>query len=302
MAPRGVGVRSGLAGALVLAAALACVDADPAPRREAPPEPPPPPAVDRIVGADWSSDGERLVAAWDRGEGVRLVGLLAGSPEAPPTPSPGLPLTYGGEARHPTWSPDRLWIAYEAGLPAVPEVHRMRPDGSDPQRLARFAADPAYSPDGRWIAYVSAVPRERRTLHVMDRDGRDGRPVPLEAVGEHADPAWSPDGAWLAVTVEEAEGPWIHVVAPDGNASRRLAAGARPAWAADGTTLFAERGDTVVVALSVQTGEERVVVRDARLPTVDPTGHRLAFVRGNPPLGALYLLDLATGEELRITN
>ncbi len=281
--------------------ATACVDADTPPAVESPPVSPPPPAVDQITGSAWSPDGRRIIVAWDRGGGERLFGLLAGLPDEPPVPSAGLPLSYGRE-RHPTWSPDRLWVAYETGPEAVPSVHRMRPDGSDPQLLRRFAADPAWSPRGDAVAYVRAEPGQPRALHLMGPDGEGSRLVDLEVFGGHFDPAWSPDGRLLAVTVVRPDGPTIHVVDPDrGNESWVLGTGTTAVWSADGEHVYVER-DGGIVSVAVASLEASVTVADARLPEVDPTGGRLAFVRGNPPQGALYLLDLESGTEVRITR
>lgn len=265
-------------------------------------EPSEPPATDQVLEAAWSPDGSRIVVAWDRGQGPRLYGLLPGTPEEVPQPSQGLPLTYGQE-RNPTWSPDRLWLAYEGRAGGNVDIYRIRPDGSGSERLTTDPAadtDPAWSPDGRTIAFVSERGGNGPRLHLMDADGSDVRPVSFTLGSAHSRPVWAPDGRRLVVQVRQDGRDMLYVVDAQSGNSGRLGTGTMPVWAPSGQRVYFAENDSIFWR-PPDGGLRRFLVADARAPEPGPDGRRLAFVRGNPPQGALYLLDLETTAETRIT-
>ncbi len=78
--------------------------------------------------------------------------------------------TVGGEARkltnspnqdrHPRWSPDGQWIAFESNRDGNYQVWVMAAGGGEARKLTNLATEatqPVWSPDGRKIAFVSAV-------------------------------------------------------------------------------------------------------------------------------------------------
>ena len=289
--------------ALVGAALASCAPGEPADEPPAAGESPDRPApTDMVLDAAWSPDGSRIVVSWDRGQGPRLYGLLPGTPEEPPQPSQGLPLTYGRET-HATWSPDRLWVAFESRAGGGADIYRTRPDGSGSERLTDAPgvdADPAWSPDGSRIAFVSDRDGDGLRLHLMDPDGGNVRRVPFRTGTAHADPAWAPDGRRLVVVATVDGADWLYVVDADSGASGRLGTGAQPAWSPDGARVYYAERDSIFWR-PTDGGLRRYLLADARAPEPGPDGRRLAFVRGNPPSGALYLLDLETTAEARIT-
>ena len=59
----------------------------------------------------------------------------------------------------PTWSPRGAWIAFTSRRDGDYEIYRIRPDGTDLERLTQSPgndAHPSFSPDGEWIAFATA--------------------------------------------------------------------------------------------------------------------------------------------------
>jgi dipeptidyl aminopeptidase/acylaminoacyl peptidase len=62
--------------------------------------------------------------------------------------------------RHPTWSPDGKWLAFESNRDGDFQVYVIPTDGGEPRKLttiATGATQPVWSPDGKHIAFISAV-------------------------------------------------------------------------------------------------------------------------------------------------
>src|SRR6266545_3839193 len=62
--------------------------------------------------------------------------------------------------RHPRWSPDGKWIAFESNRGGSFQIYLIAADGGEARQLTTIsteATQPVWSPDGRQIAFVSAV-------------------------------------------------------------------------------------------------------------------------------------------------
>jgi dipeptidyl aminopeptidase/acylaminoacyl peptidase len=62
--------------------------------------------------------------------------------------------------RHPRWSPDGKWIAFESNRAGDFQIYVIRVDGGEATKLTSLATEaqqPAWSPDGQHLAFVSAV-------------------------------------------------------------------------------------------------------------------------------------------------
>lgn len=62
--------------------------------------------------------------------------------------------------RHPTWSPDSKWIAFESNRDGEFQVYVLPLEGGEAKRITTLsteASQPVWSPDGKHIAFVSAV-------------------------------------------------------------------------------------------------------------------------------------------------
>ncbi len=282
----------------------ACSGGEPARNAAADTTATPPPPADAVLGASWSHDGARLAVTWKRGRRSRIYGLFGPVADTIlPTPSRGLPVTTG-EGSNPSWAPTGIWVAFATTRGGNTEVYRVRPDGTGPENLTRNPAnddEPAYSPDGRRIAFTSDRDGHGPRLYVMNADGSESRAVggQLPDAPQHG-PSWSPDGRVLACTV--VQGPdttvWVDTL---GGGAGEMGRGEEPAWSSDGRSLFFARHDSVF-ARPVAGGEAVFVVADGRAPSPSPGGRWLAFVRGTATQAALYLLDLRSKVETRITS
>lgn len=264
----------------------------------------PPPPADAVLSASWSHDGSRLAVSWLRGRRARIYGLFGPVKDTIlPTPSRGLPITTG-QGSDATWSPDGLWVAFATTRTGNSEVYRARPDGTGPENLTRNPsndAEPAYAPGGRVVAFTSDRDGRGPRLYVMNADGSSPHAVAGDLPdGEQHDPQWSPDGRVIAYTVRRGAdvSVWVDTL---GGGGGRVGPGDEPAWSNDGTRLFFTRHDSIF-ARGTEGGPASLVVADARAPAPSPRGRWMAFVRGTPTHAALYLLDLRTKVETRITS
>ena len=141
---------------------------------------------------DWSPDGKWIAFARD---GRVFVMTPAGKQLRRVTTTPG------GEEREPAWSPDGTWIAMVRREPSFTtrEIWRVRPDGTDLQRVTRLDAasyGPAWSPDGKRIVFSSNANDDRYQIYETGTDGEDLKQLTFQP-GEYFDPSWSPDGKTL---------------------------------------------------------------------------------------------------------
>jgi Tol biopolymer transport system component len=258
------------------------------------------PRANAVIEGAWSPEGQRLVLTWDRGNGARLYRLLGPAPDGiPPEPSTGLPLGRGLGERA-TWAPDGLWIAYASGG----DIVRVRPDGTGAENLTTGPSsdtDPDYAPDGRRIVFVSDRGGQGDRLWVMDADGGDPRPMAETAPGtSNRAPAWSPDGSGIAFTAEEDGVEIVYVGTPEGSEANRIGEGSEPDWSADGERIYFERNDSVFWH-PAGGGQPHFLLADASTPRAAPDGRWLSFVRGSAATSSLWLFDLETSMETRIT-
>jgi TolB protein len=99
------------------------------------------------------------------------------------------------DAYSPVWSPDGEWIAFDMERNSIRDVYRIRPDGTNLERLTsgtRFTSylAPSYSPDGRQLVYTQWSGADGLThLLITPADGGTATSLPL-AVGEAIDPDW----------------------------------------------------------------------------------------------------------------
>jgi TolB protein len=220
-----------------------------------------------LTGGDWDDvspaidpAGERVAFASHReGQWDLYVLDLRSGAIARLTDTPA----YEG---HPTWSPDGLWLAYEAAYDSDLDIWVIPVDGGqEPIQLTNQpGADicPAWDPNGRTIAFISD--REGNPdLYLANLDDPDQRfenltrtPIDVESA-----PAYSPDGARLAYSVRQGGVDEIRVL--DLNLATRapgsIGQGAQPAWSPDGTSLAAvvdspRSAHLVVYALEARAG------------------------------------------------
>jgi Tol biopolymer transport system component len=171
-------------------------------------------------------------------------------------------LTFGGQDRRPTWSPDGSEVAFLRDSLNTTSVFVRRVDGSTPDRqLARIGAqvqEVAWSPDGRWLALRTdnGGPGAGDILGV--RTSGDSTPVPLVASSfTELHPAFSPDGHWLAYTSIESGENEVYVRPFPATTGARWqvsnGGGSQARWSSDSRELFYLDRALRMVAAEVRT-------------------------------------------------
>ena len=125
------------------------------------------------TGSDMSTSGRStsllaLIQDADASALLTRLGIDREHVRVPTPPRPGRVRRRGATRKletgsdfdtFPTWSPRGDWIAFTSKRDGDYEIYRIRPDGTDLQRLPRSPgndAHPAFSPDGEWIAFATA--------------------------------------------------------------------------------------------------------------------------------------------------
>jgi serine/threonine protein kinase/Tol biopolymer transport system component len=228
------------------------------------------------------------------------------------------PLSDGGIAGSPRWSPDgtRLAVTWtEAG----PNHLWIVPTGrGEWQRLTdgeRTDWSPSWSPDGQFLAFARESPPSTDILLYRFED-RQVYPF-LTTEAYEAFPEFSPDGRWLAYTSDESGRFEVYVTSfPDREQTLTVSrnGGQAPAWSRDGGRLFyysswSREKPRSMMAVTVRQGSELslgilvalfqlpdgVVAFGTRTYELHPDGRR--FVVGRwvkrdppPPITRLHLV------------
>ena len=147
----------------------------------------------------------------------------------------------------PAFSPDGSWVAHTSSCDGNPEIYRVRPDGSEKQRLTlnpRSDTASTWSPNGRQIAFTSdrsGVPQ----IYVMDLDGTNVRRLTMTP-GQKDDAAWQPVAGELIAFTASTGGNnfdiFVYDLTTDGTLQLTRGPGRKeaPAWSPDGRQLALE--------------------------------------------------------------
>lgn len=212
-------------------------------------------------------------------------------------------------------------------------LYAINADGSGLQRLAN-GIDPAWSPDGEHLALVRW--EQPRGVWVVNADGSNARR--LFDWNEARSPSWSPDGSEIVFSRTSGSAPGA---GPSGSAAgRRPAPGGPggPGGGSSGATLGVVRASdgTFWEPLPVSTtnltpdyspsgaGEARIVLAGNTglmvqsvegqevwqlttnpydtTPAWSPDGTRVAFARRQHDHWEIYVVDVDTGRQTRLTN
>jgi serine/threonine-protein kinase len=171
-------------------------------------------------------------------------------------------LSFGGQDRRPTWSPDGRTVAFIRDSLNGGGVYGIAADGSGGERtLARIdrpIQEVTWSPDGTWLV----VRTDNGTAGAGDlvgvRTSGDTTPVPLVASKfTEMHPALSPDGRWLAYISDESGGNEVYVrpfpETTQGRWQVSNGGGTSPAWSPDGRELFFIDNANRMVAADLRT-------------------------------------------------
>lgn len=169
---------------------------------------------------------------------------------------------------------------------------------------------PAWSPDGSRLAYVS-FESKKPVVYVQDLASRR-RAAVANFKGSNSAPAWSPDGRKLAIALSRDGLTQIYLMNADGNDIRRLTNTAgidtEPCFSADGQSLYftSDRsGGPQIFRMNLSGGDVRRVTFNGSYnisPAISPDGRMLAYISRREGSFQLHVLDLATSQELRLSD
>ncbi|MSU49100.1 MAG: S9 family peptidase [Opitutus sp.] len=125
--------------------------------------------------------------------------------------------------RHPRWSPDGKWIAFESTRDGTPQIFLLAIDGGEARKLTTLssgAGQPMWAPDGKSLAFVSAVfpefsdkPfKESDKLNQEKQDAREKSKVKARVIDKLLYRHWD---EWVA---DKRQHVFVVKVKPDGSA------------------------------------------------------------------------------------
>ena len=219
------------------------------------------------------------------------------------------PLLQAVQALSPRHGKD--YLLYLSSRGGANGIWQLRPDGSVRElwpgsdgRVLAFAI----SPDGNRIA--SVVQKNKRTnLYIMNDDATGSR-VLAPSLEVRGAPSWAPDGTSIAIAVDQGAGPRVARISVDGSVAPLVSEySINPAWSPDGSFLVyagAQVGTKFPVKALTADGKphplpELILDMGAgHFSFAGPSG--LVFLKGEIFDKNLWLKDLKTGQERRLTN
>ena len=262
--------------------------------------PTPDPCALRTPGAQWLAFSSKRTGAYDiyamRADGTCLTQVTNDA----------------ADDLFVTWSPAGT-IAYMSSRSGRMQVY-VHDFASGIERLLDVgdltATSPAFSPDGQLVAFEGYEPGVTAISDVYVVPAAGGTPVKRTTGQKYsAGPAWSPDGATLYFVSNRVSGYNVWTVPAAGGTETMIPGTAgilgRPVATPDGAgiayTLSAPGAAfSKVVIQALSTGIVRTVTTQADgEPTLDRTGTRMVVTSFRGGNADLWLLDAATGAEVR---
>lgn len=193
------------------------------------------------------------------------------------------------------------------------ELHIADADGANAQPALRSREpimSPAWSADGTRLAYVSF--ETGKPVVYVHTIATGERRVLANFRGSNSAPAWAPDGKSLAVVLTRDGLSQIYSISADGSNVQRLTRSAgidtEPVFSPDGRFIYftSDRGGGPQIYRMNADGSNPVRVTfsgDYNVsPKVSPDGRLLAYVGRRGGRFQVHTLDLATNQELALTD
>jgi Tol biopolymer transport system component len=215
------------------------------------------------------------------------------------------------------WSADGTRLAYDAFVGDGPtSVYTVAVAGGAPRKVTT-GWTPAWGPKSTLLVVDTSETQYGRDmrLYQVNADGSGRKSfvecpeVSFEQACGDTEPAWSPDGTKLAFS-NNPFGAASAITIMDADGSNRVIRtsysppATSPVWSGDGKSVYYQHVDTFSAAnndISVINADgtgDKVLVKNARQPSISPDGRTLLFVRDLNGTPALYAAD-ADGSNIR---
>jgi len=221
------------------------------------------------------------------------------------------PLTKGGLALSPSWSPSGKTVAFSWMGAHGWSLYQV-PSAGGKAGLVRSGGGlniaPAFSPDGSQIAFSSSF-EGNAEIYVIGADGGTPRRLTKSRSIDNS-PTWAPNGQQIAFTSDRGGSPQVYVMDADGGNVRRLVYGLSytdsPDWSPKGDRIaFVSRSgggfDIYVVDLNGQDPRQVVTGGSNMSPRWAPDGRHLVYSSDRDGKRGLYVVD-ADGTRTRPLN
>jgi hypothetical protein len=203
----------------------------------------------------------------------------------------------GASAQGTAWPAELAFSRPEAVGGGLFVVHR----SGRVRLLSARGISPSWSPDGRRLAYVAPA-AGGLDVYVADADGKHRTPLTRTSSVSESGPKWSPDGRRLVV---ERNGQ-LWIIRADRRGDRFLANGREPSWSQERSRIaFVGAGDDLYLVQPSGHGQRRLTTTPTAIesqPAWSPDGRRLAYVALEGESADLYVLDVARGTVVRLTQ
>lgn len=265
--------------------------------------------LDRYTSLAATADGHRLVVTRTTPHGT-LFRVRIGDAPAQVSAADRIPLTTSS-GFSPRLGPDYLLYISATGtgesiwkLANGASTELWRGEG------ARVFGGPAISPDGQSVAF-SVQQNGKALLYVMQADGTKARLL-TDSLDLQGSPAWMPDGRSIVSAADDHRIPHLFRIPMDGRSPSSFVDdySLDPAWSPDGSQLVYSGPDigttfsvkAVTAEASPRALPNLTLTRGARHLAFLPGGRSLVFLRGEIQHKDLWLVNLDTGIERRLTN
>jgi TolB protein len=211
----------------------------------------------------------------------------------------------------PTWAPDGRSLAFSSYREGNWDIYRLDRDSGVITRLTSDPAKdqhPSWSPAGDRIAFSSDRAGNEEIYLMSSADGSEVTRLTRNMAKEF-NPCWSPDGENLVFYRAKGDGKdQIHVVSADGSGEWSITQNAAnnvfPSFLPDGRIAFSSqrKGREELVTVGPGGWMRRVAGVEASFARWSPDGGQVAFIAGEWPVSAVYVMNADGSAVRKIVN
>ena len=196
------------------------------------------------------------------------------------------------------------WILYTVAEDETSAIYKMRPDGSQPQKLspdAVYDSSPQWSPDGKWIVFERRTTESPSEVYVMRADGSEVRNLSQHSLPDTS-PNWSPNSQAIVYLSNRDGYQQIYQVRRDGTHPNNISSDAttwgEAYWSPKGDWIIYEHWLNGLIRYNLDTEHTENII-DTRhlgiLETIQWVSHGRWLVTSSQFNGAIYRIYPNTG-------